>query len=131
MTIESKYVWMDGKMVPFKDANVHMLSHTLHYGLGAFEGIRSYRQTDGGGGIFKLDEHLKRLFDSAKMCRMKMPFDFETIRQACIDTLKVNEFEEAYIRPIVFLGHGAMGLGTRDNPVRVAIATWKLSLIHI
>ncbi len=125
MTIESKYVWMDGKMVPFEDANVHMLSHTLHYGLGAFEGIRSYRQHNGGGGIFKLDEHLHRLFDSAKMCRMKMPFDFETVRQACIDTLKANEFEEAYIRPIVFLGHGAMGLGTRHNPVRVAIATWK------
>ncbi len=125
MTIESKYVWMDGKVVPFEDANVHMLSHTLHYGLGAFEGIRSYRQHDGGGGIFKLDEHLKRLFDSAKMCRMKMPFDFETVRQACIDTLKANEFEEAYIRPIVFLGHGAMGLGTRHNPVRVAVATWK------
>ena len=125
MTIESKYVWMDGKMVPFEDANIHMLSHTLHYGLGAFEGIRSYRQHDGGGGIFKLDEHLHRLFDSAKMCRMKMPFDFETVRQACIDTLKANEFEEAYIRPIVFLGHGAMGLGTRHNPVRVAVATWK------
>lgn len=125
MTIESKYVWMDGKMVPFEDANVHVLSHTLHYGLGAFEGIRSYRQQDGGGGIFKLDEHLRRLFDSAKMCRMKMPFDFETVRQACIDTLKMNEFEEAYIRPIVFLGHGAMGLGTRHNPVRVAVATWK------
>jgi branched-chain amino acid aminotransferase len=125
MAIESKYVWMDGKMVPFEDANVHILSHTLHYGLGAFEGIRSYRQHDGGGGIFKLDEHLHRLFDSAKMCRMKMPFDFETVRQACIDTLKANEFEEAYIRPIVFLGHGAMGLGTRHNPVRVAVATWK------
>lgn len=125
MTIESKFVWMDGKMVPYEEANVHLLSHTLHYGLGAFEGIRSYRQHDGGGGIFKLDEHLQRLFDSAKMCRMTMPFDLETVRQACIDTLKANEFEEAYIRPIVFLGHGAMGLGTRNNPVRVAVATWK------
>lgn len=125
MTIESKFVWMDGKMVPYEEANVHLLSHTLHYGLGAFEGIRSYRQHDGGGGIFKLDEHLQRLFDSAKMCRMTMPFDLETVRQACIDTLKANEFEEAYIRPIVFLGHGAMGLGTRNNPVRVAVATWQ------
>ena len=123
--IESKVVWLDGKLVPFKDANVHILSHTLHYGLGAFEGIRSYRQSDGGGGIFKLNEHLKRLYDSAKMCRMVIPFDFETVRQACIDTLAANDFEEAYIRPIVFLGHGAMGLGTRDNPVRLAIATWK------
>lgn len=125
MTIESNVIWLDGELIPFDQANVHILSHTLHYGLGAFEGIRSYRQHDGGGGIFKLDEHLHRLFDSAKMCRMKMPFDFATVRQACIDTLKANEFEEAYIRPIVFLGHGAMGLGTRGNPVRVAIATWK------
>jgi len=125
MTIESKYVWMDGELIPFQDANVHILSHTLHYGLGAFEGIRSYRQHDGGGGVFKLDEHLKRLIDSAKMCRMKMPFDFDTLKQACLDTLRANEFEEAYIRPIVFLGHGAMGLGTRHNPVRVGIATWK------
>jgi len=125
MTIESKYVWLDGQLVPFEDANVHVLSHTLHYGLGAFEGIRSYKQDDGKGGIFKLDEHLHRLFDSAKMCRMKMPFDFQTLRNACIETLQANDFNEAYIRPIVFLGHGAMGLGTRNNPVRVAIATWK------
>ena len=84
MSIESQYVWMDGKIVPFNEANIHILSHTLHYGLGAFEGIRSYKQDNGRGGIFKLDEHLYRLFDSAKMCRMKMPFDFETLRQACI-----------------------------------------------
>lgn len=125
MSIESKYVWMDGELLPYKDANVHVLSHTLHYGLGAFEGIRSYRQDNGGGGIFKLDEHIQRLFDSAKMCRMNMPFSFETVRDACIETLKANEFDEAYIRPIVFLGDGAMGLGARGNPVRVAVATWK------
>lgn len=125
MGIESQYIWMDGEMLPFEQANVHILSHTLHYGLGAFEGIRAYRQKDGSGGIFKLDEHLERLFDSAKMCRMKMPFEFETVRQACIDTLRANNFTEAYIRPIVYLGHGAMGLGARNNPVRLAIATWE------
>ena len=125
MGINSKYIWMDGELRPFEDAQVHLLSHTLHYGLGAFEGIRSYRQSDGGGGIFKLDDHLVRLFDSAKMCRMEMPFDFDTLKQACIKTLQVNEFEEAYIRPIIFLGHGAMGLGARTNPVRVAIASWE------
>jgi len=123
--IESKYVWMDGKLVPFKEANVHILSHTLHYGLGAFEGIRSYRQDDGGGGVFKLDQHIQRLCDSAKMCRMKLPFDKETIKKACVETLVANEYDEAYIRPIAYLGHGAMGLGARDNPVCVAIATWK------
>ncbi len=125
MGIESKYIWMDGEFLPFEKAQVHLLSHTLHYGLGAFEGIRSYRQVNGGGGIFKLEEHLVRLFDSAKMCRMEMPFDLQTLKDAAIETLRRNEFEEAYIRPIIYLGHGAMGLGARNNPVRVAIATWK------
>lgn len=125
MGIESKFIWMDGKLVPFEQAQVHVLSHTLHYGLGAFEGIRAYKQKDGNGGIFKLDEHLRRLFDSARMCRMKIPFTIEEVRQACIDTLQANEFTEAYIRPIVFLGSGAMGLGARTNPVHVTIATWE------
>ncbi|MDG1479589.1 MAG: branched-chain amino acid transaminase [Myxococcota bacterium] len=125
MGIESKFIWMDGKLVPFAEANVHVLSHTLHYGLGAFEGIRAYKQADGKGGIFKLDEHLRRLFDSARMCRMKIPFSFEEVRQACLDTLRANDFEEAYIRPIVFLGSGAMGLGARTNPVHLTIATWE------
>ncbi|MFT5683445.1 MAG: branched-chain amino acid aminotransferase [Myxococcota bacterium] len=125
MGIESKYIWMDGKLVPFAEANVHVLSHTLHYGLGAFEGIRAYKQADGKGGVFKLDEHLRRLYDSARMCRMTIPFSFEEVRQACLDTLRANDFEEAYIRPIVFLGSGAMGLGARTNPVHLTIATWE------
>jgi len=125
MGIESSVIWMDGDLVPFEDANIHVLSHTLHYGLGVFEGIRSYRQPGGGGGVFKLNEHIQRLFDSAKMCRIKMPFSFEEVRDACIQTLEANKFDEAYIRPIVYLGHGAMGLGARDNAVHVAIATWK------
>ena len=125
MGIESKLIWMDGELVPFDQANVHVLSHTLHYGLGVFEGIRSYRQPGGGGGIFKLDGHIRRLMDSAKMCRMEIPFSAEQLRDACIQTLQVNEFDEAYIRPIVFLGSSQMGLGARGNPVHVAIATWK------
>ena len=125
MGIESKLIWMDGDLVPFDQANIHVLSHTLHYGLGVFEGIRSYRQPGGGGGVFKLDEHIRRLVDSAKMCRMAMPFTAEQLRTACIETLQANEFDEAYIRPIVFLGSGQMGLGARGNQVHVAIATWK------
>ena len=125
MGIESKYIWMDGKLVPFAEAQVHVLSHTLHYGLGAFEGIRAYKQVGGGGGVFKLEEHLRRLFDSARMCRMKIPFSFEEVHEACLETLRANNFEEAYIRPIVFLGSGAMGLGARSNPVHVTIATWE------
>ena len=125
MGIESDLVWFDGELVPYADANIHVLSHTLHYGLGVFEGIRSYRQPGGGGGVFKLDEHIRRLFDSAKMCRMTVPYTEQELRDACLQTLAANNFESAYIRPIIFLGHGAMGLGARGNPVRVAIATWE------
>jgi branched-chain amino acid aminotransferase len=124
MGIESKFIWMDGRLVPYSEANIHVLSHTLHYGLGVFEGIRCYRQQGGGGGIFKLDEHIRRLTDSAKMCRFEIPFSAEDLKQACLETLRANDFEEAYIRPIVFLGTGAMGLGARTNPVHVAIACW-------
>lgn len=125
MSIESRYIWMDGELIPFEDAKIHVLSHTLHYGLGVFEGIRSYTQPDGGGGIFKLDEHIRRLMDSAKMCRLDVPFTFEQIRQGCLDTLRANEFDAAYIRPIIFLGMGGMGLGARNNPVHVALIVWK------
>lgn len=125
MGIESKYIWMDGALVPFADAKVHVLSHTLHYGLGVFEGIRSYRQKGGGGGVFRLHDHLRRLCDSAKMCLMALPFSVDELAAACIDTLRANEFEEAYIRPIVFLGMGGMGLGARNNPVHVAVAVWE------
>lgn len=124
MGIESRFIWMDGQMVPFADAKIHVLSHTLHYGLGVFEGIRCYRQTGGGGGIFRLDEHLRRLVDSAKMCQMNLPWTREQLSQACIDTLRANEMEEAYIRPIVFFGMGAMGLGARNNPVHATVAVW-------
>lgn len=126
MGIESKFIWMDGKLVPFEQATVHVLSHTLHYGLGVFEGIRSYRQTDGGGGgVFKLDEHIRRLADSAKMCRMDLPWTHAQIKEACLETLRANDFEEAYIRPIVFFGMGKQGLGARDNPVHLTVAAWN------
>jgi branched-chain amino acid aminotransferase len=125
MGIESRFIWMDGKLVPFADANVHVLSHTLHYGLGVFEGIRSYRQPDGAGGVFKLDEHVRRLVDSAKMCRMEIPFTKEQIRDACLETLAANEMPEAYIRPLVYFGEGSMGLGARNNTVHLTVAVWN------
>jgi len=125
MGIESRVIWMDGEFIPFDQAQVHLLSHTLHYGLGVFEGIRAYEQTDGRGGVFKLDEHVRRLVDSAKMCRIDLPYTADQIREACLETLKQNDFNEGYIRPIVFLGMGAMGLGARNNPVHVAVATWE------
>jgi branched-chain amino acid aminotransferase len=124
MGIESQFIWMDGKLVPFDDAKVHVLSHTLHYGLGVFEGIRSYAQADGRGGVFKLDEHIRRLTDSAKMCRMPLQYSREEIRKACLDTLAANDMPEAYIRPIIYFGMGKMGLGARDNPVHLSVAVW-------
>lgn len=125
MSITSDYIWMDGDLVPFDQAKVHVLSHTLHYGLGVFEGIRSYEQSPGVGGIFKLDAHLERLFDSAKMCMMKVPFTYDQLREACIETLRVNKLTEAYIRPLIFFGAGQMGLGARNNQVHVAVGVWK------
>jgi len=126
MSIRSEVLWMDGDFVPYDQARVHVLSHTLHYGLGVFEGIRAYEQTGTGqSGVWCLDEHLERLFDSAKMCRIQMPFTVDEVKDACLETLKRNGMKSAYIRPLVHLGHGAMGLGARVNPVHVTIAVWK------
>jgi len=126
MSIRSETIWMDGEFIPFDQANVHVLSHTLHYGLGVFEGIRSYTQSGGGGGgVFRLDEHLRRLIDSARMCQLPMPYDLPALREACLETLRRNRMTGAYIRPLVFYGEGAMGLGARGNKVRVAIAVWN------
>jgi branched-chain amino acid aminotransferase len=89
MSLRSDFIWMDGALVPFDEANIHVLSHTLHYGLGVFEGIRAYAQTGGGGGgVFKLDSHLRRLYDSAKMCQIKIPFPIEQLHAACLETLR-------------------------------------------
>ncbi|MCA9492186.1 MAG: branched-chain amino acid transaminase [Myxococcales bacterium] len=125
MGIESQWVWMDGELVPFADAKVHVLSHTLHYGLGAFEGIRAYEQPDGRAGIWRLDEHVERLFDSLKMARMTPSCSRDEMKQACLDVLVKNGFTEAYIRPLAFMGMGAMGLGARNNPVHMVVAAWK------
>ncbi|MCB9686701.1 MAG: branched-chain amino acid transaminase [Alphaproteobacteria bacterium] len=125
MGIESQWIWMDGELVPFADARVHVLAHTLHYGLGAFEGIRAYEQPDGRAGIWRLDEHIERLFDSLKMARMTPSCSREDIKRACLDVLTRNGFTEAYIRPLAFMGMGAMGLGARNNPVHMVVAAWK------
>ena len=111
MSIESAYIWMDGEFVPFHDAKVHILSHSLHYGLGVFEGIRSYEQPGGGGGVFKLDEHLRRLLDSAKMCRMDVQYSLEELREACLATLAKNRLERLHPtpRPPRYGGHGPRG----------------------
>ncbi len=123
MVEESKKIWMDGKFVNWADANVHILTHTLHYGTGAFEGIRCYK-TKKGPAIFRLKEHVDRLFDSCRILNMEMPFTPAQITKAIKDSVKVNKLKECYIRPLVYLGYGAMGLYAKGNPVRVAIAVW-------
>ncbi len=114
---------MDGKFVSWDDAKVHVLTHTLHYGLGVFEGIRCYK-TAQGPAIFRLDEHVDRLFNSAHIFMVEIPFSRKEIRDAIVQTIKVNKIKECYIRPLVYLGYGAMGLYPKDNPVSVAIAVW-------
>ncbi|MFQ5900496.1 MAG: branched-chain amino acid transaminase [Thermodesulfobacteriota bacterium] len=117
-------IWLDGEFVKWEDANIHVLTHTLHYGLGVFEGIRCYRCNDGRSAIFRLKEHTNRLFDSAHIVQIDIPFSKDEINNAITGTLKANNMREGYIRPLVFLGDGSMGLFPKTNPARVAIAVW-------
>lgn len=117
-------IWMDGKLVKWDNATVHILTHSLHYGLGVFEGIRSYK-TKKGSAIFRLDEHVERLFKSAHIFLLKIPYSKEEIKRAIIETIRVNKIKECYIRPLVYIGYGAMGLYPKGNPVNVSIAVWS------
>lgn len=121
---KSEWIWMDGKFVPWAEANVHVLTHTLHYGLGTFEGVRCYKLVDGRSAIFRLPEHVRRLRDSAHILGIEIPFSQEELSEACLETLRRNRLDECYVRPLVFLGDGEMGLAA-TNPVRVAIAAWR------
>jgi len=121
--IKSDAIWLDGKLTPFEDSKVHVLTHTLHYGVAVFEGIRAYRSAEGRPAVFRLKEHIRRLFDSAHIYMMEMPFTPEQLEQACIDTLRANKLAEGYIRPLAFYGAGSLGVGA-VNPVQVAVAVW-------
>jgi branched-chain amino acid aminotransferase len=123
MPNKTEKIWMDGKMVPWDKANVHVLTHTLHYGLGAFEGIRCYN-TLKGPAIFRLDEHVDRLFQTAHIFLIDIPYSQQEIRNAIIKTVNVNKLKECYIRPLVYIGYGAMGLYPNGNPIKVSIAAW-------
>lgn len=116
-------IWYDGKLVPWRDATTHVLTHTLHYGMGVFEGLRAY-QTPKGTAIFRLPEHTERLFNSAHVFRMKIPFDQSTLTQAQLEVVQQNKLVSGYIRPIVFYGSEAMGLSAKNLSVHVAIAAW-------
>ena len=122
MLKETEKIWMDGKLVAWKDAKVHVMVHSLHYGLAVFEGIRCYKGKKGSA-VFRLDEHVDRLFDSAHIFQMTIPFTKAQIKEAILETIRVNGLEECYIRPLVYIGYGAMGLYV-SGPVNVAIAAW-------
>jgi len=120
---ETAYIWMDGKLIAWKDATVHVLTHSLHYGLGVFEGIRCYKGSSGTA-VFRLDEHTERLFASAKAVQLPIPFSLKAVKEAIVETVRENKLEEGYIRPLVFIGYGEMGLYIKDPKIQLAIAVW-------
>ncbi|MBE6501466.1 MAG: branched-chain amino acid transaminase [Methanobrevibacter thaueri] len=117
-------IWFDGNMVDWKDANIHVLSHVVHYGTSVFEGIRAYKN-ENGVGVFRLKEHVQRLFDSAKIYKIEIPYTQEEIEEAILETVRVNELDGCYIRPIVFKGYGELGVDPSNCPVNVVIAAWE------
>ena len=124
MGVSGEEIWVDGGFVDWADAKVHLLTHTLHYGLGVFEGIRCYRTDDGRSAVFRLSEHIRRLFDSARINLLEIPFSREELEEATLETMRRNHLEEGYMRPLVFIGDGEMGLNPGGNAIRVAIMAW-------
>ncbi|MDQ7074200.1 MAG: branched-chain amino acid transaminase [Gammaproteobacteria bacterium] len=124
MSDRDGWIWLDGELVPWREAKVHVLTHTLHYGMGVFEGVRAY-QTDGGAAIFRLEEHTKRLFNSAKILQMPMPFDTQTISEAQKMVVRENNLSSAYLRPMCFYGSEGMGLRADNLNVHCMIAAWE------
>ena len=118
-----EYIWMNGKLVKWEEAQVHVLTHTLHYGLGVFEGIRCY-DTPKGPAVFRCREHLRRLLHSAHITRMEVDYSEEDLRLAIFETIKANDLKSCYIRPILFYGYGNMGLYPKGNPIDAVIACW-------
>ena len=121
----AKNIWMDGKLIPWEEANVHVLTHSLHYGNAVFEGVRVYK-TDKGMAIFRLEEHTKRLLESAKACLIKVPYTLKELMEAQVELIKSNNFTDtAYLRPLVFLGYGSMGVSHASSPTQVALVAWQ------
>ena len=121
---EVKKVWMNGRLVDFADAKIHVFTHALHYGSGLFEGVRCYN-TKRGPAIFRLNEHTRRLFDSAKIYRMEIPISMKEFNQACIDIVAANEYEDCYLRPLVYRGFHSLGVYPGNCPVDICIGAWK------
>jgi branched-chain amino acid aminotransferase len=117
-------IWMDGQLVEWRDAKIHVLSHTLHYGCGAFEGVRAYKTASGKTAIFRLREHTERLFNSAKILRMKIPFGFEQVVEAQREVVRVNQLESGYLRPLTWIGSEKLGVSPKGNTIHLMIAAW-------
>ena len=122
--VTGKKIWLDGRFIDWDQAQVHILTHSLHYGLGVFEGIRCYRTADDRSAVFRLPEHVRRLYDSAHINLLDIPYTQEVITEVILESLRQNDLAEGYIRPLVFLGDGAMGLNPSDNAIRVAVISW-------
>jgi branched-chain amino acid aminotransferase len=121
---EVKKIWMNGRLVDFADAKIHVLTHAIHYGSGLFEGIRCYNTKNQGPAIFRLTDHARRLYDSAKIYRMEIPFTPDEFMRACVDTVAANDFEDCYLRPIVYRGYHSLGVYPAACPVDVVVAAW-------
>ena len=119
--IESQFAWMNGKIIPFAQATTHVSAFTLHYGVAAFEGIRCYKRDDGRSAVFRLREHIDRLFGSMKVCGNQVPFSVAEIENACLEVLRRNRLSEAYLRPLVYAGPGSLGLGAKDAPIEAVV----------
>ncbi len=120
---ESQWIWMSGKLVPWQDAHVHVMSHGLHYGSSVFEGIRAYDNSRVGPAVFCLDQHLKRMYNSARAYRMEIPYSPAELKQAILETIAANKLRSCYIRPLVFRGYDSIGVEPRGCPVEVVVAT--------
>lgn len=118
-------IWLDGEMVPWDEAQVHVLTHSLHYGLGAFEGIRAYRRANGKSSVFRLREHIDRLFATCKLVLLAPRVTPDQMMEACLQTLRDNQLDQGYLRPMIFLGEGAMGIYAPNNPVRATVIGWR------
>lgn len=116
-------IWKDGQLIDWRDATIHVLTHSLHYGMGVFEGVRAYK-TEQGTAIFRLREHTERLFNSAKIFQLKIPFDLETVMQAQLQVVRENKLETCYLRPLVWIGDEKLGISAKGNKIHIAIAAW-------
>ncbi|MEI7531641.1 MAG: branched-chain amino acid transaminase [Betaproteobacteria bacterium] len=124
MSDRDGFIWFDGKLVPWREANIHVLTHSLHYGMAVFEGVRAYK-TDKGPAIFRLKEHTKRLFNSAKIFQMNMPFSEEVVYQAQLEVVRSNNLSSCYLRPIAWIGSEKLGISAKSNSIHMSIAAWE------